>query len=459
MRILLLTAGLLAVVFATTPAVQTRAQLDYKDGVPMFINYQGYLTDNYGTPINGTLTMRFGLYGQESGGAELWYQIQSVLVRQGVFNVKLQLNESDTIHFRTGDRRWLQLTVNGQILLPRTEITSMVYGIHSAKADNADMLDGKHHTDFIWNSTSQQPGANFWISGFGVANRQLVAYGSGLSGSNPAIYGTRTGDSSFGVYGRNNANQGTGVAGCGNNDTLFYLQGGSGGAFSARRFGLFAYAHDTNGTAIATMGNRIRDTVYTLAQGAGGAFNGTTIGVYGLARNLSGNRAGGFFRTFGTSDTTFAYVAYRYGNTNYKILGDGQVSTVMATREGKRILFAPESPQPYFEDLGTGQLVNGHCRINLDPLFLDCIAVDQNHPLLVFITLTDNCQGVYVKTDAAGFDVYELNNGKSNASFNWRAVGQRKDGVDLRFPIAPEPPEHRAVPLQTVSPTPTGPER
>mgnify|MGYP005833207767 CR=1 FL=1 len=456
MKLLLILTALLVVGFAANPMPQYRAEVEMKDGVPMYINYQGYLTDLNGNPINNTspgLAMSFSIYDAESGGSLLWGpQLQTVPVRQGVFNVKLLMNEVDTTVFRTGERRWLQLVIGGQIMTPRTEITSMAYGIHSAKADNADMLDNKHHTDFIWNSTTLQGPANFYISGAGITNGLFAAYGVGLSGNNtPTIYGRSEKDSSFAVYGSNTSTRGTGVAGCGNYDTLFYLAGGSGGAFSARRFGLFAYAHDTNGTGVATMGNRISDTVYTLAQGCGGAFNGTTVGVYGLARDLSGNRAGGYFRIFGTSDSTYAYVAYRYNGQNYKILGDGQVSTVMTTREGRRILFAPEAPQPFFEDFGEGRLVNGHCRVNLDPLFLDCVALDESNPLRVFVTLTDECNGVYVKTDRTGFDVYELKGGRSNAGFYWRVIATRKDGKELRFPVAPPPASEVGVPVRMQS--------
>jgi hypothetical protein len=441
--VLLAAAG---VIFAAQKISLPRVEVSTQDGVPMFINYQGYLTDGSGNPITASLTMLFEIYDAENGGTRLWWQTQSVVVQQGVFNVKLQLQESDTSIFRLGERRWLQLTVSGQRLSPRTEITSMAYGIHSAKADNADKLDGRHASEFIYNSTTLQPNANFWIDGSGIAGGQLRASAIGIS-NGPAVYGTNANGLNFGVWGHNSNSAGTGVAGSGNNDTLFYLVNGSGGAFSARRFGLFAYAHDTTGTGIATMGNRISDTVWTLAAGCGGAFNGTNFGVYGLARNLSGERCGGFFRTYG-GDSIKTYIAYNYGGNRYGILSDGTKSTIMATSAGKRILFCPEAPQPFFEDFGEARLVNGHCRVNLDPLFLDCIAVNQENPLRVFITLTDDCNGVYVKTDATGFDVYELKNGRSNAGFYYRVIGLRRGDEDVRFPPAPEAPAELAVPVK-----------
>jgi hypothetical protein len=445
--VLLIAAG---IIFAAEQIGQSWAEINAQDGVPMYINYQGYLTDANGNPITASLSMLFEIYDAETGGNRLWFQtLPSVVVQQGVFNVKLQLQEADTSIFRLGERRWLQLTVSGQRLSPRTEITSMAYGIHSAKADNADKLDGRHDSEFIYNSTTLQQNANFWIDGSGIAGGQFRASAIGIS-NGPAIYGTNSNGSNFGVWGHNSNSSGTGVAGSGNNDTLFYLVNGSGGSFSARRFGLFAYAHDTNGTGIATMGNRISDTVWTLGDGCGGAFNGTKFGVYGLARNLTGDRCGGFFRTYG-NDSVKTWISYNLGSTRYGILSDGNKSTIMATSAGKRVLFAPEAPQPFFEDFGTARLENGHCRVNLDPIFLDCIAVNQDHPLLVFITLADDCNGVYVKTDATGFDVYELQNGKSNAGFYYRVIGLRKGDENVRFPVAPEPPAELGVPVKAQS--------
>ena len=443
------------------------------DNVPMYINYQGYLTDMGGNAVSDTVPIILGLFADSSGGtAFLTRTITNVIIDKGVFNLKIGLYPADTTYFNGGLRRWIQLTVDGHVLLPRTEMTSMAYGLKSLTADNSDMVDSRHASQLIWNGTSTQTSANFRIDGSGRADQQLMATATGLSGSS-AVIGDVTGDNTavygnavngvgvygnsahgngmlavaadsahFAAWGRNNHSRGTGVAGSGASDTLYYLTCGSGGTFSARHIGLFAYGHDTSGTGIATMGNRIKDTVYTLASGSGGAFNGTTVGVYGLARNPSGDRAGGFFRTFGGPgiDTTWAYVAYNYGGNKYKILGDGMDGSVMSTPDGARVLFSPESPEALFEDYGLARLTGGHCRVNLDPMFSDCIAVTDAQPLRVFITLNDDCRGIYVKSDANGFDAYEVGGGTSSAAFTYRVVGSRRGSAGVRFPAAPPPP-------------------
>lgn len=464
------------------------------DNVPLYFNYQGYLTDADGEPITATVPMTVTIYSDSSGGSSLLSRtFPAVPVERGVFNIKISLNPADTLVFLTGQRRWIGLNVNGRMLEPRTEMATMPFALHAqygdrayraelaGYADNSDKLDDRHATGFVWNGTTPQPATNFWIEGSGRANQQLVAYANGLA-SQPAIVGDVQGtcigvyggskngigvyatsdaatasyaqgktSNAFAFWGHNSHAAGTAVAGAGCSDTTFYLEGGSGGAFTARHIGLFAYAHDTTGTGIATMGNRISDTVYTLLQGSGGAFNGTTVGVYGVARNLTGDRCGGFFRTFAGpgSDTAWAYVAYNYGGQKFKVLGNGNVSTVMPTQDGSRILFAPESPEPLFEDYGTARLQNGHCRVNLDPVFLDCIEQQQDRTLRVFITLNDDCKGIYVKSDATGFDAYEVGGGKSNAAFSYRVVGTRRGEAGVRFPVAPAALPSVATPVRS----------
>ncbi|MBW2938827.1 hypothetical protein KXJ69_11960 [Aureisphaera sp. CAU 1614] len=174
---------------------------------------------------------------------------------------------------------------------------------------------------------------------------------------------------------------------------------------------------------------------------------------YTNASQVGGNNMyyGGYFYSGGTSGTSsYAYAGARYGNTNYKIIGNGNVSTIVDGVDGnKKIMFAPEAPEVLFEDYGIGQLSNGAAFIDIDPNFTNNIIVDTDHPLKVFIQLEGDCNGVYVtQKSAEGFMVKELQNGNSNVSFSWHIVANRKDEVggnssenseyaDLRFPDAP----------------------
>ena len=153
-----------------------------------------------------------------------------------------------------------------------------------------------------------------------------------------------------------------------------------------------------------------------------------------------------------SSNASYAYAGARHNGVNYKIIGNGVVSTIVegANANDKKVMFAPEAPEILFEDYGTGQLINGSASINIDPIFAKNILVDQNHPLKVFIQLEGDCNGVYVTNKSAtGFIVKELQGGSSNVNFSWHIVANRKDETSgntgeniaystLRFPDAPE---------------------
>ena len=109
-------------------------------------------------------------------------------------------------------------------------------------------------------------------------------------------------------------------------------------------------------------------------------------------------------------------------------------ATVETQSYGQRNLYADESAEIYFFDRGSGQLSHGSCVINLDPMFLETVTIDTSYPMLVQITLTADCKGVFVpeKTDSS-FTVMELQGGTSNATFDWEVAAKRKGYEDTRM--------------------------
>jgi hypothetical protein len=312
-------------------------------------------------------------------------------------------------------------------------------------------------------------------SGNGIGGTYLTG-GSGVCGSSSNVGVYARGDAtagSQGIYTRSLASDGNGIQSAGNGLTPWTF--GSGGGIEgtgsvrgitgfsdlgvANGMGMYGYSLDNSGgvggagvlgrhiadwgTGVIGMAANTNNWYVTLFAGSGGAFTAESIGVaaYSVAPIGVTDVAGGYFENFNdnVAGGTYAYVALdQAGGTAYKINGPGLVSTIMETREGKKNLFAPESPEPWFEDFGEGQLVNGTSgKISLDPKFHDCITVDRDNPLKVFVQLRDNCNGVYVKTYDDGFEVIELNDGNSNAQFTYRVVGKWKGNENLRFPDAP----------------------
>ncbi|MCX6833490.1 MAG: hypothetical protein NT028_15430 [candidate division Zixibacteria bacterium] len=175
------------------------------------------------------------------------------------------------------------------------------------------------------------------------------------------------------------------------------------------------------------------------------------IGVYGYGTNSSrGISVGGYFLTSsigggtGTKYGLYAqapanagnYAGYFYGNVRItdSLVVLGGKSTAVKTDNGEyRLLYSQESTEAWFEDFGRGRLINGKVHIELDPLFLQTVTIDDTYPMEVFIQLRDDCHGTYVTTSSTGFDVIELQGGTSSAAFSYRVVAKRKGFENMRL--------------------------
>ncbi len=238
------------------------------------------------------------------------------------------------------------------------------------------------------------------------------------SGTGIGVFGYNTSTTNGAVEAKNTSATGTGIMACGNNSGLYYPGGvGAGGDFTGATMGIIGDANASTG--------------YFNNSGVSG------MGTTGVSGRGPGNY-GGYF----DDGTWYAYV----GGSGYKILGNGIVSTIIQDQNhNNKALTCPEAPEVLFEDYGTAQLLNGKVHVNLDNLLAANVTINQQHPLRVMITLNDNCNGVYVTNrTATGFDVVELNNGTSNASFTYEVIANRAavngvDFADMRFPPAPGP--------------------
>jgi len=98
------------------------------------INYQGYLTDSSGNPVNDTLNMVFRLYRNESDTVAdaIWTETQNgVTVRDGLFSVLLgSVTDIQTSDIANNDNLWLGIVVGGDAeMSPREKIASSPYAM------------------------------------------------------------------------------------------------------------------------------------------------------------------------------------------------------------------------------------------------------------------------------------------------------------------------------------------
>lgn len=111
----LFSAFVLAILFACVDAQTTT------------YTYTGQLTQS-GNPANGSFNMVFTLYSAVSGGAVVGSPInRSVTVTNGTFSVPLDFGAASF----PGADRFLEVTVSGVPLTPRTQITSTPYAVRA----------------------------------------------------------------------------------------------------------------------------------------------------------------------------------------------------------------------------------------------------------------------------------------------------------------------------------------
>ena len=98
------------------------------------ISYQGRLTDSTGIAIeDGTYTVVFAIYADSAGGAHLWLESATVTTSDGLFTHLLGSSAPlPPTLFADDDRVYLQISVDGQTLYPRTRIAIAPYAATAA---------------------------------------------------------------------------------------------------------------------------------------------------------------------------------------------------------------------------------------------------------------------------------------------------------------------------------------
>jgi len=111
--------------------------------VPPLVNFSGTLTEPNGRPLTGTVAVTFSLYSEQTGGAALWMETQSVQPDlQGHYTVMLGSTSSNGLPadiFVAGQAHWLGVQVQGQEEQPRVLLVSAPYAL---KAGDAQTVGG-----------------------------------------------------------------------------------------------------------------------------------------------------------------------------------------------------------------------------------------------------------------------------------------------------------------------------
>ena len=257
----------------------------------------------------------------------------------------------------------------------------------------------------------------------GVAGSAVDQLGvHGISGSSDGVRGgsgtgigvAGTSDAGVGVQGfstehtgvRGDCSTGTGVIGDSANGTGVIGQSITGtGILGTSDSGTAIRADSDTGTAISGFSGR--------SDGLRGE-SPSGIGIHGVSQ-------GGIAAQF---------------DGNVVVNGDfsvtGHKSALVPSPDGShRRFYSLESPESWFEDFGTGQVVGGRGLVRFDPEFAALTRGDKYH---VFLTPRGDCMGLYVNAETSdGFEVHELQGGTSSVSFDYRVVARRKDVAGPRL--------------------------
>jgi hypothetical protein len=112
----------------------------------------------------------------------------------------------------------------------------------------------------------------------------------------------------------------------------------------------------------------------------------------------------------------------------------GSKNCIEDTPYGQLAISARESPEVRYIDEGMGILINGECRIDIDPIFMECIEPHTEHSKW-YIDLTPYGKAI-LYVDEIGdnyFIVRDYNDNANGVEFKWSLSATRKNYAHIRF--------------------------
>jgi hypothetical protein len=363
---------------------------------------------------------------------------------------------------------------------PNGSKASGVVGLTNSTANPAVSGENGGAGDGVFGNSTSRIGVH------GVSNSQTAVYGNSLTGvgargdsqQGPGVLGTSvTNNGVFGLSGPGNGVYGQSANG---NGVLGQATGGGNGVqgLTTSGVGLFGSAgagtgvFGTSASGAGVAGSSANNNaLFGDASAAGnGVFARTANGNGLVAQATGGGNAASFFgRVFVNGDFT---VMPGFSKSGAVTFADGSV----------RRLYAVESPESWFEDFGSGRLVDGRASVPVDPGFAQAVNLSAEYH--VFLTPhTAAIEALAVTARAADhFEVEANGKGQVSGTFSYRIVARRKDVVAPRLeritglpslaaadvprapiapPVPPAPPElpelmpaQRAIPPVTPVPPP-----
>jgi hypothetical protein len=280
---------------------------------------------------------------------------------------------------------------------------------------------------------------------FGTSGPSVGVYGNssggygvfGTSANNVGVYGNGT--TAYGVFGTS-SNQ-AGVAGQSNSNAGVYGQSTSNyGTFGVSNSNVGAYGSSNTGYGV--FGNSPANVgVYGNSSSSYGVFGFSTSGTGIVGQCGPGGRAG-FFQ----GDVVV--------QGNHTVIGGSKSAAVPFGDGSYRRLYAVEAPESWFEDFGTGRLVDCRASVPIPADFAQTVNLSAEY--FVFLTSrTAEVEALAVTVQAPDhFEVQANGKGQVTGTFSYRIVAKRKDIAGARLERVPAPSAADAAPPTVPAPLP-----
>jgi hypothetical protein len=166
--------------------------------------------------------------------------------------------------------------------------------------------------------------------------------------------------------------------------------------------------------------------------------NGAAAGVYGYSET----GYGGVFITGQVGGGAACAASGGLRVVGEIVKTEGEFTEALPHPDGsQRLLYAPLSPESWYEDYGRARLVEGSAEVELDADFVAVLRIEDGE-YHVFLTPEGDTHGLYVDSRSArSFIVREQQAGTSSTTFSYRVVAKNKHRRPERLARLEEPEE------------------
>ena len=126
---------------------------DFIAKVPRLLNYQARLNDSAWSPVTENVEMDFAIHATTDSSTVLWQEGSTVTVTDGIFSVMMGGSTIIPSDLFNREESWLKITIQGEALSPRRQLTSQPISMNALRQANARVESGAETVSLSSQST------------------------------------------------------------------------------------------------------------------------------------------------------------------------------------------------------------------------------------------------------------------------------------------------------------------